>query len=218
MSQDYEFKFYNPQVMISASKVADVLRGFVARGAQVVDYDINYRLHRLAPGQPFEISQAIGPDGACLVGLRLTTEIGRLGLTFQTYPQETKGAQVTLSMGGDAFEESPPSTASLLLELAKIVNLHLPAYFGWGDNELTLQRLEPALRFDRVKALAWANLFGLELVQRIGRERLAALPVHQVQTFKQGVLCLLTPLPGQQLSAKQAAQIGTQWGCVLPNQ
>jgi hypothetical protein len=80
-----------------------------------------------------------------------------------------------------------------------------------------LERLEDHLRFDRIGALAWANLFGPEMVRRIGAEHLRALPIHQVQVFRQGVLCLLTPAPGQPLSAVQVDQIEAQWpGCMLP--
>jgi hypothetical protein len=198
--------------------VAGVLRAFEAMGAKVVDYEMDYRLYRLSFDHPFDVSGTIAPDGTCLVGLSLATTSGALDLTFQTYLREAKGAQATLSIGEDVFEESPETIAPVLLELAKIVNLHLPAYFGWGDHELTLQQLESALRFDRVAALTWANLFGPEMVRRIGQERLKTLPTYQIQVFKQGVLCLLSPAPGLLPAEEVIARIEVEWpGCALPS-
>lgn len=217
MSQNYEFKFYNPQPMLTAERVASVLHGFEVRGAKIINYVLNYQVRRVMPGQTFEPSLAVAPDGTCLVGLSLPSPIGRLQVTFQTYPRESKDAQATISIGEDVLEEAPDTIAPLLVELGKIANLHLSAYFGWGDHELTLQRLESALRFDRVGALAWANLFGPEMVQRVGLEKLQILPAYHTQTFKQGVLCLLTPAPGLPLSREQIAKIRSQWPeCALP--
>ena len=217
MSQDYAFKFYNPKPVLTPEGVMKVLSGFAARGAQVTDYELTGQIRRPRADQAFDPAGLVAQDGSCLIGLCLPSPIGDLDVTLQAFPQESKGAQMALSLGEDVFNQAPNQIAPLLLELAKVVNLHLPLYFGWGDHELQLERMEEHLRFDRIGALAWANLFGPEMVRRIGAERIKALPIHQVQVFKQGALCLLTPAPGQPLSAAQAGEIEAQWpGCMLP--
>lgn len=217
MGQVYTFRFYSPQLMLKPERVADLLHGVSAQGFRISSYLLNNRVHYVERGQILEPMQIVAADGTCMVSLAVFDPEGYTSFTLQTFAPEAHGAQASVSVDEDDFNPNPTLTASRLLELAKAVNLHLPIYFGWGDHELQLGRLEAHLSFDRIGALAWANLFGPEMVRRIGAEQLRALPIHQVQVFKQGVLCLLTPIPGQLLSAVQADQIEARWpGCMFP--
>jgi hypothetical protein len=217
VSMDYQFKFYNPRPMLAIESVAQVLHGFVTYGVRVFDYLLGYQHFVVPTDKLFSASQVIEPSGTCTVGLSVPAGHESLEVTFQTHPQRTRGAQVTLSVEDDVFLRDPAANAYAMIELARIVNLHLPAYFGWGDHETVLTQLTEELRFDTISALAWANLFGPEMVRRIGQDRLLALPAYRVQAFKQGVLCLLTPTPEPVLSDQQAAEIRKLWpGCALP--
>jgi len=218
MGHFYTFRFYSPQPILTPERTVALLRGVSAQGFEIASYLLNNKVHHVRQGQDLEPMQIVGEDGTCVVSLAVFDPEGYTSFTLQTFAPEAYGAQASVSVDEDDFDPNPTLTAARLLELAKAVNLHLPVHFGWGDHELQLGRLEPYLRFDRLGVLAWANLFGAEMAQHIGLERLRALPAHQVQVFRQGVLCLLTPLPGQPLSAGQVSQIKAQWpGCVLPS-
>ena len=217
MGQSYTFRFYSPQPMLTTERAVHLLRGVSAQGFRISSYLLNSKVHHVEKSQTLEPMQIVAADGTCAVSLVVFDPDGYTSFTLQTFAPEAHGAQASVSVDEDDFDPNPTLTASRLLELAKAVNLHLPLHFGWGDHEFQIGHLEPRLRFDRIGALAWANLFGPEMVRRIGAEQLRALPIHQVQVFKQGVLCLLTPAPGQPLSAVQADQIEAQWpGCMLP--
>lgn len=217
MSQHYIFKFYSPRPLLEQGQVGTLLHGFVARGFRVTSYVAAGQIQHVPGVAALEPDKIIAADGSCLVSLTAADATGHTRFLFQTYAPEAKGAQANLAIDEDVFDADPARLGLHLLELAKIVNLHLSAFWGWGDHEIRVEQLEDGLRFDRIGALAWANLFGPEMVRRIGVERLRALPAHQVQVFKQGVLCLLTPAPGQPLSMDQMQQIEAQWpGCMLP--
>jgi hypothetical protein len=217
MSQHYAFRLYSPRPVLTRERVGALLRGFASNGFRVTNYSFGGTVQHVPADAVFEPEKVIATDGSCLVSLNKTDAAGYTRFLFQAYAPEAKGAQANLAVDEDIFDANPTVVGSWLLELAKIVNLHLPIFFGWGDHEIRLEQLEDGLRFDRIGALAWANLFGPEMVRRIGVEQLRALPIHQVQVFKQGALCLLTPIPGQPLTVVQADQIEAQWpGCRLP--
>lgn len=217
MSQNYEFKFYNPKPMLVAEQVVSMLNDFEARGGKIIDYELDHQIQKVIQGQTFDPNLAVKADGICMVGFTLSSSIGNLDVTFQTYPSENKGAQSTISVGEDVYEEAPEEIANILIDLAKIISLHLPFYFGWGDHELVLQRLEQALKFDRIGALAWANLFSLEMMRQIGQEQLRGLPFAQVQELNEGLMCTLTTTPSMTLSREQIDEIRSQLPeCILP--
>lgn len=217
MSQNYVFRFYSPRPLLTPERVTALLQSFASKGFRVTNYMAGGAVQHISAEEAFQPDKIIAADGSCLVSLSATGFPGYTRFLFQTYAPEARGAQANLAIDEDVFETDSPRFSGYLLELAKIVNLHLPIFFGWGDHDIRLDQVEDGLRFDRIGALAWANLFGPEMVRRIGVEQLRALPIHQVQVFKQGVLCLLTPAPGQPLSAAQADQIEAQWpGCILP--
>ncbi len=217
MGQVYAFRFYSPQPMLTPERVVNLLHTVSAQGFSISSYLLNNRVHYLEKGQSLDLMQIVAADGTCAVNLTLFGPEGYTTFILQTFLPEVQGAQASVSVDKDDFDPEPKQMASHLLELAKAINLHLPIYFGWGDHELQLQQMEAHLRFDRIAALAWANLFSSEMVRRIGAEQLKSLPFHQIQWFKQGALCLLTPLPDQPLSAVQKDQIATRWpGCRLP--
>lgn len=196
MIYTYQFKFYNPGRPCSPQEAVKAIEGLLAcEGARATDYERDWRRHRLSPGHPFDPRVAVEPDGRSSVGLLVPCGPQPVDILFQTFPAEAKGAFAALSIGGESFEEDSGQVAALLLDLAKVVNLHLPVFFAWGDHELELARLEKVLSFDRVAALAWANLFSPKLADRLGRERLIRAPAYQMLTFKQGVLYLLAPDP-----------------------
>jgi hypothetical protein len=87
------------------------------------------------------------------------------------------------------------SAVATMLDLVKLLNLHLPVWFARGDHELNLNHLESQLSLERVSALAWANLFCREFVEHVGQTFLAQAPSYQTLTFKRGVLLLLSPSP-----------------------
>lgn len=73
-----------------------------------------------------------------------------------------------LAISEEQFEENPKENTELFLTAAHIISSEIKPLFAWGDHELEIGRLEPFLRFDRVSALAWANIFNRELVERFG--------------------------------------------------
>jgi hypothetical protein len=203
--------------MLTTEPVANLLHSVTTQGFRISAYLLSNKVHHVSKGETLEPMQTVAADGTCAVSLAVSDPEGYTTFTLQTFAPEARGAQASVSVDEHDFDPNPTLMVPRLLQLAGIVNLHLPVRFGWGDHEFQLDCLEEHLRFDRIAALAWANLFGREMVRRIGEERLRALPVHEIRMFKQGALCLLTPQPGQPLAPEQADQIRAQWpGCVLP--
>lgn len=106
---------------------------------------------------------------------RLDIEIRKSGriLSFHLGPAEgDQGRMAGLSMPGEHFTDDFPNdhegNAQILSEAAMIITSTLKPLFAWGDHELELDKLEPFLRFDRIGAMAWANFFSKELIERLG--------------------------------------------------
>jgi hypothetical protein len=78
------------------------------------------------------------------------------------------GALGQLSIPEEEFEENPQKNAILMGEAASAIFLGLKPLFAWGDHELEIGKLEQFLRFDKIGALAWINLFSEELIERLG--------------------------------------------------
>lgn len=97
-------------------------------------------------------------------------EIKGIPFSFHLYPaqEEIHGSIATLSIPEDVFESHVRESTSGLISLASVIMRELSPDFGWADHELELTRLEPWLIFERVKALAWLNLFPQRLVQKLG--------------------------------------------------
>lgn len=97
-------------------------------------------------------------------------EIKGIPFSLHLYPAQEKihGSIATLSIPEDVFESHVRESTSGLISLASVIMGELSPDFGWADHELELTRLEPWLIFERVKALAWLNLFPQGLVQKLG--------------------------------------------------
>jgi len=217
MSYSYQFRFYNPNRSCTPQEVASAIQSLVGYGgARATDYELGGRRYQLAPNQALDPAGVVEPDSHSAVGISVPCGSGQVDILFQTFPLEDKGAFAALIVDEEYMTDAPGPVANLLLALVKVVNLYLPVLFAWGDHELELQRLEPALTFDRVSALAWANLFSPSLVTRVGQARLAQAPAYQIQTFKRGTIYLLAPDPVALTGSPVVEQVVTYFpGCVV---
>ncbi len=217
MSYSYQFRFYNPNRSCTPQEAASAIQSLVDYGgAWATDYELSGRRYQLDPGQAFDPTGVVETNSRSAVGLSVPRDPGQVDILFQTFPLEDKGAFATLAVDEEYMADAPGPVANLLLALVKVVNLHLPVVFAWGDHELELQRLEPALTFDRVSALAWANLFSPKLVTRMGRIQMGQAPVYQIQAFKQGTLYLLAPDPIALTGSPVVEQVATYFpGCMV---
>ncbi|MCL4382886.1 MAG: hypothetical protein M1575_04015 [Patescibacteria group bacterium] len=102
--------------------------------------------------------------------LHLRLEKSGHHLEFHLNPaeEEIHGAIADLSMPEEQFKEDPKENTKLLERAAWVISAAVKPLFAWGDHELEISRLEPWLRFDRINALAWSNIFSKELVERLG--------------------------------------------------
>jgi len=217
MSYSYQFRFYNPNRMCTPQEVASAIQALVGYGgARATDYELSGRRYRLAPGQALDPASVVETNSRSAIGLLVPRGPGQVDILFQTFPFEEKGAFAVLAVDEKYMADAPGPVANLLLALVKLVNLHLPALFAWGDHELELQRLEPALTFDHVAALAWANLFSPKLVTRMGQTQMGQAPAYQIQTFKQGTLYLLATDPIALIGSPVVEQVATYFpGCMV---
>lgn len=199
MSYTYQFKFYEPDRRVERDRVVELVAALLGRDARILDYEHDFRFVAMQPGTAASPVDIVAGDGTCL--LRFTFP-GTAAFLLQVYSSETKGAQATLAIDETAFETSPEASSELLLDLAQTTSHHLSPLFGWGDHELVLQRLETALSFDRIEALAWANLFSRSLADRLPVELLKQSPGHALRSFRQGLLYLLARTPAGQPSAE----------------
>ena len=68
----------------------------------------------------------------------------------------------------EQFKDEQAINGKILTEAGFAIFDSLKPYFAWCDHELELDKLEEGLRFNRVGAVAWSNLFSKEFIHRIG--------------------------------------------------
>lgn len=192
MSYTYQFRFYQPAGRIERDRVLDLLAALLAPGGRILDYERDYEFVRVQPGATVTPTDMVANDGTCQVRFAVP---GLAECYLQVYEPEVMGAQVALAIDEAIFESSPDMCAGMLLDLSKAISTHLSPLFGWGDHELALERLESTLAFDRIGALAWANLFSPSLADHLVLDPLRRAPGYQMQDLPQGFLYLLAPTP-----------------------
>lgn len=162
----YSFAFYKPgKKFYNSKELVDTLNAL--HGA---DYDVVFH-----PRDPHIKKNRIQFNKK---ETHLDVEIRKSGrrLGFHLGPAEEEerahGAIAGLFMQGETFTDDFPNdhegNAQILSEAAMIITSTLKPLFAWGDHELELDKLEPFLRFDRIGAMAWANFFSKELIERLG--------------------------------------------------
>lgn len=105
------------------------------------------------------------------VDLELEKSGYELGFHLHPAQESLHGAIGGFFMPEEEFNKDQKGNARLFFDAAMIVFAGLKPSFAWGDHELELDRLSPFLRFDRIGALAWGNIFGKEFVERLGGVR-----------------------------------------------
>lgn len=105
--------------------------------------------------------------------LHLNIEKSNCRLSLHLVPGQEKihGRIGNISIPQEQFKEDPEKSGRIMSEAAATIFAAIEPFFAWGDHELELGKLEPFLRFDRIGALAWTNLFSRELVERLGGVR-----------------------------------------------
>src|SRR5262249_14786887 len=93
------------------------------------------------------------------------------------------------------------AACAALIELSRRVAGLVRASFGRAHDRADLEladahRDEPLFTPERIDDVTWLTLWGPELVERAGRERVLATPAHRVEELPYGgVLLLLRPTP-----------------------
>ncbi|MBI2009975.1 MAG: hypothetical protein HYS86_02225 [Candidatus Chisholmbacteria bacterium] len=204
---DYAFTFYKPNKTFFEPGELTRTVSFLQRDG----YEVEFRSPPLATtkeGQPLfrpkeeEIGAIIRKGG---VELNL----------FASAAEGPMGAIADLSITEDDLKESVTQNTSLLTQAAMIVFKGLQPLFAWGDHELELDKLQPFLSFDKIGALAWANLFSQELTEHLGGiDQVLLHPTWQKEQ-KQAkltlgalslVLITLSPSPADPVHATTALQ------------
>jgi len=193
MNPTYEFHLFNPHRAPTRSESLAALDALGRGGSQVSRFRRGVEF--VQPGTATRLEDLVAENGKMLVDLYTTTPMNqRLDYLLAIHPPAENGRFARLVVEAPYLKEDSSAVATML-DLVKLLNLHLPVWFALGDHELNLNHLESQLSLERVSALAWANLFCREFVERVGQTFLAQAPSHQTLTFKRGVLLLLSPSP-----------------------
>lgn len=147
---DYYFVFYKPGKRSYTQEEVFLLFNHLGR--------MGFELH----------GQFNAPEQVESINLNLKKSGQELSLILGPAEEKFHGRLGQLAIPEEQFEENPKENTELLLTAAHTISSEIKPLFAWGDYELEIGRLEPFLRFDRVSALAWANLFNRELVERFG--------------------------------------------------
>jgi hypothetical protein len=194
MNPTYKFYFFNPRRAATQIEILAALQALQRSGSRVDGFDRGDEYVRSQPGATINAQDLI-VEGEVSADLSVATPAGQtLDYTIMIHVREANGEFARLSVE-EPYLAQDPSAVSVLLELAKTLNVHLPAWFAWGDHELNLDELESDLSLERVSALAWANLFGRGFIDRVGETFLTQAPAYQTLSFKQGLLYALSPSP-----------------------
>lgn len=195
MNPTHQFHFYHPQRSATRVESLAALEALKRSGSLVSRFRQGGQSIRVQPGTTVNWNDVVAADGQVSVNLYAMSPTNqRLNYFLLIHTREDSGEFARLTVE-EPYLKDDPSAVSTLLDLAKLLNLHLPVWFAWGDHELNLNHLESQLSLERVSALAWANLFSREFAERVGQTFLAQAPSHQTLTFKRGVLLLLSPSP-----------------------
>ncbi len=151
---DYYFVFYKPGKQFYSWKEVMHLNHNLLRA----DFEVegNWRMDEKEKEKIIHIDFDLRKDGQ------------EFSLLLGPAEERFHGALGQLAIPEEEFKEDPKKSAELLVEAAGNIFVRLDALFAWGDHELEIGKLEPFLRFDRIGALAWANIFSRELVERFG--------------------------------------------------
>lgn len=195
MNPTYEFHFFHPQRGATRAESLATLDALRRSGSMVGRFRQGARSVRVQPGAAVNLNDLVAENGKVSANLYTMTPTNqRLNYLFMIHRLEENGEFARLIVEEPYLKEDS-SAVAVMLDLIKLLNLHLPVWFAWGDHELNLNRLESQMSLERVSALAWANLFGREFIDRIGETFLAKAPSHQTLTFKRGILLTLSPTP-----------------------
>jgi hypothetical protein len=195
MNPTYEFHFFNPHRTATRSESLTALESLGRSGSRVSRFRRGVEFVQVQPGTAVRLEDLVAENGKVLADLYTTTPTNqRLDYLLAIHPPAENGRFARLVVEAPYLKEDSSAVATML-DLVKLLNLHLPVWFARGDHELNLNHLESQLSLERVSALAWANLFCREFVEHVGQTFLAQAPSYQTLTFKRGVLLLLSPSP-----------------------
>ncbi len=214
MAGAYSIKFYNPYHANGIANAAKAIQVLCERGGVILSYQRNFKGIKVESGYPIVPANLVDPVRGCGVRMCFNRPGVNWLIFFQVNSPDVKGAQSTISMEEDEFESDPDLAGKFLLNLAEPLLRVLDMEFAWGDHELMLERLEANLTFERIGALAWANLFSAHFVQHLDNARLSSMPASKALWLEQSLLLLTAPEATTVTSPSLVRQINACWpGC-----
>ncbi len=137
---------------------------------------------------------------ALSIGLNLTPPELRAGLDVQplTYFSEEQRCRAFVEMVRAWAARYP--TAYTAAHSAADSELAGAPYFG---REPEIARRDG---FDKVYEVCWLNIFGAQLVETVGRERMLSTPAHRVEELPNGSILLVTRPTAADFASEEARQ------------
>jgi hypothetical protein len=214
MSANYQIKFYHPNRRLGRHEILDAVQVFLDRQYEIVSFMRGFNLIKAPDNIAETIDQVVDPNGDCLLNMVYDPKGKRWPVVFQTFAPETKDVQAVMSIEDYVFNKYPDRAGTIMLDMIGPLLEALGALFAWSDHEEMLRRLEKRLTFDRVEALAWANLFSRQMTELIGTKRLADTPAHKLVELPPGPLIVTVQNPTLPTTKEVADPIIQHWpGC-----
>ncbi len=134
-----------------------------------------------------------------------TLSLGKSGVPFYDFEwsDSGRGKQRVTSVSWLASLSlfAGPGTAAVFVDFIAALAREIPCTYGYAnetfDIDLGERPLIPSQVPDRPSDVYWLNLFGSDMVERIGRDRVKSTPAHRLELFPDGgamVVAHLSPL------------------------
>jgi hypothetical protein len=231
MNDVYQFRFYHPIKKPARVEALLLLEKLMGLGSRVFGFEKNGCLTRYVPpefltGKNLDLaSRSVGQKQVYFKDNRelpnpsdLVAEDGQTWVEFHTLTAAEKRLDYTLAVGetadkeiarlsveGPGFKEE--TDALTLLSLAETVISCLMVWFAWADHGEVLDSFSPFLSLEKIRALAWADFFGQEFLELVGREFILKAPGYDTNVSEKGVMFLLSPNPRERPSPILLAKI-----------